>query len=793
MDIIVLTFTGNLQENGFHVRAVIQDKYGKKQSTWGYLPALPDLAEQYNQWHSELQELANFKANFAINKRGIKTKNNNLSPRERMLQRSQQRKNKAEEKQNKYNKIEKTFVDKMNNWLEDDEFQPIIEKIEESILNTREIWIRVLTSDMEILKLPWNSWYLLKRKKKTRCTITFSPVNFEIHYREVNYKPRVFLIFGNLENPEIQKQEEKIWKNIPSIQIVRSLKNKSREYIYNELQNTNYEILYFSGHSRTQDKIGRFYINTTEYLEIPNLAHIISQKTNLKLVFFNSCDGLGLASQFYEHQLNIPNLIVMRNIVHNRISYQFLEQFINKFTQEKKALHIAFKEIRNFLEDNKDRESGAYLLPVLIQLSDEPQFWKDWFLPLPSHLEVSVILSASCLLSFLILFMRLLGLFQDIELKAFDHLMRMRPSESPDERITIVTIDESDIQYQEDENLKLSGSLSDRAFVKLLEKLNHYQAKIVGSDIYHRLEYTPDLNKALQQTQKFFAVCRIAYDAEEEISPSPSLTEKQVGFANFPLDPDGFIRRYWLGRSKGNECSTDRSFALRLALSYLEFKGITMRRKDELRIIGDVPFPKLVNNIGGYQLPSDEMGGYQILINYRSSAFNTISLREIISEQIDSEKLDNLLKNRIILLGVITKNNDDWLTPYSRGRPPSEMSGVFIHAHAISQILSAVLDERPLLTGLSQWVESFWIGFWGIIGSLFFIAWRSPLNRIVYFFLISISICVLYCSCLLFLIRGTWLPLAPSFIALTGSFIISIIIYRLIAKVKQYIRFINVP
>jgi CHASE2 domain-containing sensor protein len=54
------------------------------------------------------------------------------------------------------------------------------------------------------------------------------------------------------------------------------------------------------------------------------------------------------------------------------------------------------------------------------------------------------------------------------------------------------------------------------------------------------------------------------------------------------------------------------------------------------------------------------------------------------------------------------------------------MSGVLIHAHLISQILSAVEDGRPLLWWWSSGVEILWIGSWSAIGAILARLVRQP-------------------------------------------------------------------
>jgi CHASE2 domain-containing sensor protein len=85
-----------------------------------------------------------------------------------------------------------------------------------------------------------------------------------------------------------------------------------------------------------------------------------------------------------------------------------------------------------------------------------------------------------------------------------------------------------------------------------------------------------------------------------------------------------------------------------------------------------------------------------------------------------------------------------------------------------SQIISAVLDERPLLWWLPEWLEVIWIGSWSLVGLAIIVAWDLVKQRIV---AIAIALIILFGCCWLFLLFGGWLPLIPPALTLviTGA------------------------
>ncbi len=96
------------------------------------------------------------------------------------------------------------------------------------------------------------------------------------------------------------------------------------------------------------------------------------------------------------------------------------------------------------------------------------------------------------------------------------------------------------------------------------------------------------------------------------------------------------------------------------------------------------------------------------------------------------------------------------------------MSGVFIQAQMVSQILSAVLDGRPLLGVWNRWSEASWILGWSLVGGL--LAWR--LRNLVILVPVGVGVAgILFGLCRLLFIQGTWVPLVPSALGLvvTGA------------------------
>ena len=406
-------------------------------------------------------------------------------------------------------------------------------------------------------------------------------------------------------------------------------------------------------------------------------------------------------------------------------------------------------------------------------------FDRDWVkkqlvvLDESANISLRFVFLTSILIAFFVMGMRSLTLFQSWELAAYDLLMRTRPIETQDSRILIIGATEQD--------LKTYGyPLPDRILAQLLDKLQQYQPRAIGLDIVRDspvpktdLAGHQALNVHFQQDQKLITVCTFDTNLVEAIAHPPASPSIQLGFVNLyddrhfnPLNPqDDTIRRYLLSRSTNNRseiCPSSYSFAWQLIYLYLEDKGIAIKTVEDNWQFGSLLTKRLQKRSGGYQ--NLDAQGNQLLINYRHTE-NT----QQISQQVTLGDIlypkdnfnPNWIKDRVILIGVTATSVQDFHdTPYG------EMRGICVHAHAVSQILSAVEDQRPLIWWLPLWGDAAWIWLWSFMGV--FIIWRcrKPLNRNI---ATVILLMILYGSCWILFIQGAWLPLIPSALSLLTS------------------------
>ena len=305
------------------------------------------------------------------------------------------------------------------------------------------------------------------------------------------------------------------------------------------------------------------------------------------------------------------------------------------------------------------------------------------------------------------------GIFQLLEWASLDQYYRLRPSESKESRITIVTIDEADLT-------RLSWPLSDKLMAKLILNLKAHKPEAIGLDIYRDIPVEPGHEKLIEVFQSTPNLVGIEKVAGETIAPPPALSKlNQVGFADLLIDADGKVRRALI--TVATENSLREGLGVKLALMYLGKRGVSLQIVDENQRkyqLGKAIFTPLTASSGVYAGP--DTGGYQILLNYRGrrETFSSIS----ISQVLDGDIPEDLIRDRIILIGTTAESlKDVFSTPFNTNllEKTSMMPGIVVHANITSQILSAALEGRVLLRVFNQYWEWLWMGMWSFSGSLF--------------------------------------------------------------------------
>ena len=358
----------------------------------------------------------------------------------------------------------------------------------------------------------------------------------------------------------------------------------------------------------------------------------------------------------------------------------------------------------------------------------------------------------------LVIILRLTGSMQSLEWLAFDSLLSLRPGEPIEERIVIVGINEDDIRSVG------AYPIPDREIAVMLRKLQSLEPRIIGIDIFKDLPVEPgygELVSAFQEIKNLIAIEKVL---PEQIDPPPALPPEKVGFADQITDIDGNLRRSLLLVTSTPQ-AYKLSLSLCLAQAYLAHEGISLengiRDRAALRF-GNTELPRLRSNSGGYV--RTDAGGIQLLLNFRSGRerFRTMTLGDIKTGKFDP----NWIRDRIVIVGMAAPSVKDFITTsaITSTKPTTgRVYGVEIQAHAVSQIISAVLDSRPLLNTWSDPWEYLWIMGWGMFGIAL-----ARLTKYQYrnFIAVGIASTSLILMSYLLLTWGWWVPVIPAMLVL---------------------------
>ncbi|MEM9804464.1 MAG: CHASE2 domain-containing protein [Cyanobacteria bacterium P01_D01_bin.56] len=687
---------------------------------------------------------------------------------------------------------------RINQWFNASGFRTIDQQLRTKLDPNDSIRIIIETEDPLLQKLPWHLWHFFEHYTKAEIALSSQ------EYEQVNPLPtkitpriRILVVLGQSDKINLQP-DRTLLEQLPDAETIILTEPKRADldrWLWDE---AGWDILFFAGHSTSQgvddsgNLTGQIFINAEEHLSIAQLRNALkaSIARGLKLAIFNSCDGLELARALAD--LNLPQLIVMREPVTDQVAHTFLQNFLYAFSHGEE-FYTAVRHAREQLQGLEGDFPCASWLPVIYQNPTEVPFTWAQLLgerqqrkALPNKQDkpaTSVkaihrrrVLLTSIAVTLLVMGVRTLGWLEPWELSAYDQLMRSRPAEGVmleiDPRLLVVEITKDDVE-------QYGYPIKDEMLATALGKLQQHEPRAIGVDLHRQQPHEPGRVKLIEQFQKsqnLITVCSFTSEQPKLLSHPPEFSNDQastqVGFSDAPVDGSSkrpVIRRHLISYDPSltpgsRYCATPYSFSFHLMFRFLNAEGVTPleANQDGNWQFGSTVFKRLSVRTGGYQSLDGQIS--QVLLNYR---FNPRPAQRVtLSALLDGNVSDSFIRDRIVLLGMTAPvANDEWETPYGI------LPGVWIHAHSISQILGAVLDNRTLIWVLPQWGgvqwgDLLWIWSWALLGGVIIWRLRSPLLLALVGVVTTVG---LYQICLWMLVKGGWMPLIPSLLALIGT------------------------
>jgi CHASE2 domain-containing sensor protein len=695
----------------------------------------------------------------------------------------------------------------LQTWLASPLFQPIEQRLRETLTLQEPVEVLLRSRDARLHRLPWHLWSFIERYTQAELGISSLPEGWQLSPR-TQAKVRILAILGDCQGIDTVADRQ-LLENLPDAQVV-FLVEPSQPVVYKYLWEHPWDILFFAGHSQTHGQQGRIHLNPTESLTLEDIRYGLRRaiRQGLQLAIFNSCDGLGLAEALAP--LHLPQLIVMREPVPDRIAQEFLKHFLQTFAQGK-PLQVALRQAREWLQGLEGEFPCASWLPVLVQNpAMVPLTWSHLTAPvnqsIPSRsagavhrepadregsshlgrvapdprrgLKFPAVLAMSLVVMGCITGLRMVGWLEPAELWAYDRLLQLQPPAALDPRLLLVVAQDEDVK-------QLGDPLPDHALDRVLHKIEQYQPRVIGLDIFRD---TPTgtgwsaLIQHLQQSDRIVSACvtgEVAgvIDPLLAVNPPPGLSPQKLGYVDAIVnDPDDVVRRYVFHMEKrtGSPCKTPSSLGLQVIQRYLSLQLVNQPHQGMQLIAASRSFsiPALSPTLSGYQRQAAEMAGHQILIRYRQSIIQSISMGKLLAA--NDADLRELIHNRIVLVGYAAGDSDRPFTPLGK------LYGVAIHAQVISQILDGLVGfatpkaaaSRSLITALPDWAEVMMIGIWSLLGSWMAWRWRSGWLWVV---LLTVTLAMIGLSIISF--QGLlWLPI----VAFSGSLYLAVLMIYLI-------------
>jgi CHASE2 domain-containing sensor protein len=807
--LVVLKIVDGSFDRGFTVMLQIgQEQTRPTVEVVGRLPPLPELPLYYSRWQDHYWRLD---SRYRISAR--KDQNANVSLIADCLSSAQ------------------ILKARLNTWLLAEEFRPLREKWLEYLSPDEPIRIILQTEDSQLRQLPWNLLEFMERYPKAELAL--SALNTEpppTPRSPDKHHVNILSIVGNSEGIDTQA-DQTVLAGLPKAKVT-TLLEPDRKQLSDELWREPWDILFFAGHSSSHGnrETGKIFLNQMDSLSISELKYALrkSVEHGLQLAIFNSCDGLGLARELAD--LRIPQMIVMREPVPDRVAQEFLKHLLSEYARGT-SLYLAVREARERLQGLENQFPCATWLPLICQHpAVTPPLWPEFTTAEPISTPptrsfslrrtLAIATTTSVMMTSLVSGLRAWGVLQPLEFAAFDQMTRFRPTEPPDARLLVIAIDDEDVRLQRQQEPLNGTSISDRNLSRLLTLISRYQPAAIGLDVYRDEKASPQyppLTTQLRNNPNLIAICKVGYDKANPygIQPPPEIPPDsfRVGFSDFVMDSDEVVRRHLLAMSPTSQtesrCQVPTAFSIELALRYLQpyfdgtqtgfaaewqenFKVRMAKPPQQLPTVPhaylnnrslpksdnwqpyDVLLPQLRSRLGVYQGHSTDTHGTQILLNYRATPqLNEVAvskpLRWFLAEASPpaATTLKNLIRGRVVLIGVTAREQDDFFkTPFGSNLD-DRIAGVYLHAHKLSQLLSTILDGRPLLWTWAPWVELVWVSGWAISAGL--LTWELGRRAALQLrFLprlglaVGVAIVVLYGTCTgILILLGGWVPFVP--------------------------------
>ncbi|BAW97041.1 hypothetical protein NIES970_19850 [[Synechococcus] sp. NIES-970] len=261
----------------------------------------------------------------------------------------------------------------LNEWLLSPGFTLIVQALRSHLSPDMPLRLILQTDDAHLHHLPWQGWQFLVDYPLAEVALS-QPQFYRpkaIAPQKKRQRVRILAILGSSQGIDLAAEKQQLTA-VPDAE-VQFLSQPSRQEFDAALwDDQGWDILFFAGHSQTEQQTGRLYLHDGPEHRSLTLEHLqealrTALERGLQLAIFNSCDGLGLANSL--GNLQIPVTIVMREPVPNRVAQDFFQHFLAGYAIAQLPLYQAVKQARRQLQGLENDYPGAAWLPIICQNS----------------------------------------------------------------------------------------------------------------------------------------------------------------------------------------------------------------------------------------------------------------------------------------------------------------------------------------------------------------------------------------------------------------------------------------
>ncbi len=256
-------------------------------------------------------------------------------------------------------------------WYSSPGFQTIRERLATTIDPEVEIETIVRSRSKILLKLPWHSiWQpLLDRYPQSEVSLSLIPT---ISERATSDEQLEISILSMLTSAQgIKLDRSKAYLDALPYTKSEFIVAPSHADFVNSMTQKSWSAIFFSSYISGYLPNNRIYINHHDTIGIAEFKYRIRMavQRGLKLLILNCGEGLDLAGELVD--LQIPNLIVMREAVQDQVAQEFVKLFLKAFSSGK-SLQLAVRDARERLQAIEKVVPSASCLPTICQQISAP-------------------------------------------------------------------------------------------------------------------------------------------------------------------------------------------------------------------------------------------------------------------------------------------------------------------------------------------------------------------------------------------------------------------------------------